>query len=97
MLRVLCFAALQIADDLPLVPLILGRVGPGAILSWTQHFLALGLYTALDRLAERCAILGGSGQVMEGRMWGPGGGGSTWVGRGQERGACVPVWRRGPA
>ena len=42
----------QLSSDLPFVPRILGRVGVSPVLEWTLHFVALGLYTALDRLAE---------------------------------------------
>ena len=41
----------QLSSDLPFVPRIIARVGVGAILEWTLHFIALGLYTALDSTA----------------------------------------------
>jgi hypothetical protein len=43
----------QLSTDLPFVPRIIARVGFGAIFEWTAHFIALGLYTWLDEVAEK--------------------------------------------
>lgn len=48
-----CPLFVQILDKPLFVPQILAWVGPGAIASWTLHFAALGLYTALGRAAAR--------------------------------------------